>query len=70
MGSHADHLTSYWPITLLPSVSKEFEKLLSKRPFPIFENNGLITQSSVRLQAEALHNRTDMSNRMKNKWSS
>jgi hypothetical protein len=32
-----NQLTSYWPISLLPTVSKVFEKLL-----PMFENNGLI----------------------------
>jgi hypothetical protein len=33
----SNELTSYWPICLLPSASKVFEKLL-----PVVEKNGLI----------------------------
>jgi hypothetical protein len=55
-------LTSYRPINLLPIVSKVFEKLLLNRLLPLVENNRLIPKSSVLLQAEALHNRTDTSN--------
>jgi hypothetical protein len=39
-GKPSNKLTSYWPISLLPIVSKVFEKLLLKRP--IVEINRLI----------------------------
>jgi hypothetical protein len=35
-------LTSYWPISLLPIVSKVFEKVPLKRLLPAVENNGLL----------------------------
>jgi hypothetical protein len=34
-----NELTSYRPISLLPTVSKVFEKLLLKRLLPVVENN-------------------------------
>jgi hypothetical protein len=37
-----NELTSYRPISLSPTVSKVFEKLLLKRLLPMVENNGLI----------------------------
>jgi hypothetical protein len=62
-GKPRNELISYRPISLLPIVSKVFEKLFLKRLLPMVEN----TQSSVWLEAEALHNITDASNRTKNK---
>jgi hypothetical protein len=41
-GKPPNELTSYWPISLSPSVSKVFEKLLLKRILPIVEINILI----------------------------
>jgi hypothetical protein len=41
-GKHPNELTSYRPISLLPIVSKVFEKLLLKRLLPIVEINRLI----------------------------
>jgi hypothetical protein len=41
-GKPPNELTSYWPISLLPIVSKVFEKLLLKRLLPIVEINRLI----------------------------
>jgi hypothetical protein len=38
----SNELTSYLPTSLLPTASKGFEKLLSKRLHPMVENNGLI----------------------------
>jgi hypothetical protein len=39
-GKPPNELTSYWPISLLPIVSKVFEKIFLKRPPPpIVENN-------------------------------
>jgi hypothetical protein len=35
-------LTSYRPISLIPTVSEVFEKLILKRFFPMVENNRLI----------------------------
>jgi hypothetical protein len=37
-----NELTSYWPISLLPTVSKVVGKLLLKRLFRIVENNRLM----------------------------
>jgi hypothetical protein len=37
-----NELTSYWPTSLLPIISKVFEKLLLKRLLPIVEINRLI----------------------------
>jgi hypothetical protein len=37
-----NELTSYWSISLLPIVSKVFEKLILKRLLPMVENNRLI----------------------------
>jgi hypothetical protein len=37
-----NELTSYRPISLLPIISKVFEKLLLKRLLPMVENNRLI----------------------------
>jgi hypothetical protein len=54
-----NELTSYWPISLLPIVSKVFEKIFLERLLPMVENNRLISQSSVQLQTKALHKRTD-----------
>jgi hypothetical protein len=41
-GKPPNELTSYRPISLLPIVSKVFEKLLLKRLLPIVEINRLI----------------------------
>jgi hypothetical protein len=41
-GEPPNELTSYRPISLLPIVSKVFEKLLLKRPLRMVENNRLI----------------------------
>jgi hypothetical protein len=41
-GKPANELTSYRPISLLPNVSKVFEKLLLKTLLPMIENNRLI----------------------------
>jgi hypothetical protein len=41
-GKPSNELTSYRPISLLPTVSKVFEKILLKRLFPVVENNRLI----------------------------
>jgi hypothetical protein len=41
-GKPANDLTSYRPVSLLPIVSKVFEKILLKRLFPVVENNRLI----------------------------
>jgi hypothetical protein len=41
-GNHPNKLTFYLPISLLPIVSKVFEKLLLKRLLPVVENNRLI----------------------------
>jgi hypothetical protein len=41
-GKHPKELTSYRPISLLPIVSKGFEKILLKRLLPVVENNRLI----------------------------
>jgi hypothetical protein len=41
-GKPPNELTSYWPISLLPIVSKVFEKLLLERLLPMVENNRLI----------------------------
>jgi hypothetical protein len=57
---------SYRPITLLPKLSRVFEKLLLKRLLPIVEIN-INTKSSVRLQTKALHNTADTSSRKKDK---
>jgi hypothetical protein len=38
-----NELTSYRPISLLPIVSKVFEKMLLKRLLPVVENNRLIS---------------------------
>jgi hypothetical protein len=35
-------LTTYWPISLLPIISKVFQKLLLKCLHPMVENNRLI----------------------------
>jgi hypothetical protein len=37
-----NELTSYWPISLLPIVSKVFDKLLLKWLLPVVQNNRLI----------------------------
>jgi hypothetical protein len=37
-----NELTYYWPISLLPSVSRVFEKLFLRRLLPMVENNRLI----------------------------
>jgi hypothetical protein len=62
-GKSPNELKSHLPIGLLPTVTNVFEKRLLKRLLRMVENNGLIPntihQSSVRLQAEALHNTTD-----------
>jgi len=39
-----EHVTSYRPISLLPSLSKLFEKLLLKRLKPIIDVRQLITE--------------------------
>jgi hypothetical protein len=41
-GKPPNELTSYRSISLLPTVSKVSEKLLSRRLLPMIENNGLI----------------------------
>jgi hypothetical protein len=41
-GKPPNELTSYWPISFLPIVSKVFEKLLLKKILPIVESNRLI----------------------------
>jgi hypothetical protein len=41
-GKPPEELTSYWPISLLPIVSKVSEKMPLKRLLPIVENNRLI----------------------------
>jgi hypothetical protein len=41
-GKPRSELTSYRPISLLPIVSKVFEKILLKRLLPVVENNRLI----------------------------
>jgi hypothetical protein len=41
-GKPPNELTPYQPISLLPIVSKVFEKILLKRILPIFQNNRLI----------------------------
>jgi hypothetical protein len=41
-GKPSNELTSYRPISLLPIVSKAFEKVLLKRLLPVVENNRLI----------------------------
>jgi hypothetical protein len=41
-GKPPNELTSYWPISLLPIVSKVFEEILLKRLLPMLENNRLI----------------------------
>jgi hypothetical protein len=41
-GKPPNELTPYQPISLLPTVSKVFEKLLLKRLLRMVENNGLI----------------------------
>jgi hypothetical protein len=55
-GKPPHELTSYRPISLLPTVSKVFDKILLKRILPLIDNNCLIP---ARLQEEALHNRTN-----------
>jgi hypothetical protein len=40
-------LTSYQPISLLPIVSRVFEKLLLKRLLPVVESNGLISNHQL-----------------------
>jgi hypothetical protein len=42
-GKRPNKLTSSRPISLLPTVSKVFEKLLLKRLLSMFESNGLIS---------------------------
>jgi hypothetical protein len=42
-----NELTSYRPISLLPIVSKVFEKLLLKRLLPMVENNRLIPNNEI-----------------------
>jgi hypothetical protein len=56
---NAKDLTLHRQISVLPIVSEVFEKLLLKRLLPMVGNN-INTQSSFRLQAEALNNRTDI----------
>jgi hypothetical protein len=46
-GRPPNELTSYWPISLLPIVSKVFEKLLLKRLFQMVEINGLRQRHSI-----------------------
>jgi hypothetical protein len=41
-GKPPNELTAYWPISLLPIVSKVFEKLLLKSLLPMVEKNRLI----------------------------
>jgi hypothetical protein len=41
-------LTSYWPISLVPAVSKVFEKLL-KRLLPMVENDRIIPNHQLNL---------------------
>jgi hypothetical protein len=41
-GKPPNELTSYRPISLLPIVSKDFEKILLKRLLSLVENNSLI----------------------------
>jgi hypothetical protein len=41
-GKPSNELTSYWPVSLLPTKSKVFENFLLKRHLPMVENNGLI----------------------------
>jgi hypothetical protein len=41
-GKPPNELTSYRPISLLPNVSKVFEKILLKRLLPLVENKSLI----------------------------
>jgi hypothetical protein len=41
-GKPPNELTSYRPMNLLPTVSKVFEKFLSKGLFPMVENNRLV----------------------------
>jgi hypothetical protein len=41
-GSPHNELTSYWPVSILPIVSKVSEKLLLKRPLPMVQNSRLV----------------------------
>jgi hypothetical protein len=41
-GKPPNQLTSYWPISLLPIVTKVFENILLKRLLPMVEHNRLI----------------------------
>jgi hypothetical protein len=68
-GKPPNKLTSCRPIGLLPTVSKVFEKLLLKRLLRMVENNRLIANHQFDFR-QALHNRTDTSNRAKDKRSS
>jgi hypothetical protein len=49
-GKSPNKLTSYWPISLLPIVSKVFEKMLLKRLLPMVENNSLIPNHQFRVR--------------------
>jgi hypothetical protein len=63
-----NNLTSYRPISLLPTVSKDCEKLFLKRLLKTVENNGFISifQFGFR-KREALQNRTNTAHCTKNK---
>jgi hypothetical protein len=49
-GKPSNELISYWPISLLPIVTKVFEKLLLKRLLPVGEINSLISNHQFGLR--------------------
>jgi hypothetical protein len=65
-GKPPNELTSYWPIGLLPIVSKVCERLLLKRLLKMVENNGFIPNHQFGFR-QAFHNRKSASSYKKKK---
>ena len=61
-GKPPHEATSYRPISLLPIISKLFEKLLLKRLKLIVDEKNLIPGSSIWVPATAFHDRSGTPN--------